>query len=183
MRVHGLSPEPSVDRPRALLLAVAAVAVALACVGAVAAGPRLVLSSPAFGAGKPIPRAYTCDGQGTSPPLRWTAPPSGTRSFALRVYDTDAGFTHWLAWGISSGSRGLARAQRPPRQGRNDFGRIGYGGPCPPTGKPHHYLFSLYALARPLRIQAGSADDKFVAALKAARVLAQAKLVGTYKRR
>lgn len=100
------------------------------------------------------------------------------------MYDIDAsGFTHWIGWGISSRSRGLLKAQRPPRQGRNDFGRVGYGGPCPPTGKAHHYVFALYALARPLLIPPGSAEKRFVAALEAAHVLARAKLVGTYKRR
>lgn len=180
---HDSLAAPGRIQPMKLLLAAGAVAVALVAADASGAAARLRLSSPAFGAGKPIPRVYTCDGRGMSPPLRWTAPPPGTRSFALRVYDTDAGFAHWLGWGISSRSRGLSSGQRPPRQGRNDFGRIGYGGPCPPRGTAHHYVFTLYALTRPLRIPSGSADDKFLAALKAARVLAQAKLVGTYERR
>jgi Raf kinase inhibitor-like YbhB/YbcL family protein len=127
---------------------------------------------------------YTCDGRNISPPLRWTAPPRGACSLALRLYDVDAaGFTHWLAWGISTRSRGLRAAQRPPKQGRNDFGRIGYGGPCPPRGKPHHYAFLLYALARPLALAPGSREGAFAAGLKTAHVLAQAKLIGTYKRR
>jgi len=167
-----------------VFLAAAAVAGALASVDAVTAGARLALSSPAFRAGAAIPRVYACDGKGISPPLRWTAPPGGARSLALRVYDIDAaGFTHWIAWGISTRSRRLQTGQRPPKQGRNDFGRIGYGGPCPPKGKPHHYVFVIYVLAKPLSIRPGSPAKAFAAALKATHVLAHANLVGTYKRR
>ena len=140
-----------------------------------------VLTSPAFHANAPIPRAYTCDGRDTSPPLRWTAPPHGTRSLALRVYDTDAHFTHWLAWSISTRSRSLRAGALPPRQGRNDFGRAGYSGPCPPSGAPHHYVFTLYALARALS-PAGSNAGAFTAALTRAHVLARATLTGTYRR-
>ena len=166
------------------MLLAALVAAALAWVGTVTADARLVLSSPAFHAGAAIPRRYTCDGKGISPPLRWTAPPRRARSLALHVYDLDAsGFAHWIGWGISTRSRELPTGRQPPAQGRNGFGRIGYGGPCPPRGKPHHYAFVLYALARPLPIPPGSAETEFAVALKAAHVLAQAKLVGTYKRR
>jgi Raf kinase inhibitor-like YbhB/YbcL family protein len=128
-----------------------------------------------------MPTVYSCDGKDVSPPLRWTAPPRAARSLALRVVDTDAGFTHWTAWGISPRSRGLASGQRPTKQGRNDFGRVGYGGPCPPSGT-HHYVFVLYALARPLRIATGASSSRFASALRAAHVLAHAKLVGTYRR-
>jgi Raf kinase inhibitor-like YbhB/YbcL family protein len=167
-----------------VFLAAAAVAGVFAWVDTVAAGARLALSSPAFRAGTAIPRVYTCDGRGDSPPLRWTAPPRGAGSLALRVYDIEAsGFTHWIAWGISTRSRRLQTGQRPPKQGRNDFGRIGYGGPCPPKGKTHHYVFVLYVLAKPLSIRPGSPANAFTAALKAAQVLAHSNLVGTYKRR
>src|SRR5262245_4598399 len=83
------------------------------------------LASPAFHAGASIPKPYTCDGSGVSPPLRWSAPPLGTRSLALSVKDPDAPggtFVHWTAWNISPRSRGLARGQRPPREGRNSAG-------------------------------------------------------------
>ena len=140
-----------------------------------------VLASPAFHANAPIPRAYTCDGRDTSPPLRWTAPPRGTRSLALRVYDTDARFTHWLAWGIATRSRTLHAGAVPAHQGRNGFGRVGYSGPCPPSGAPHHYVFTLYALARPLSLR-GSNASAFTAALARGHVLARATLTGTYRR-
>jgi Raf kinase inhibitor-like YbhB/YbcL family protein len=165
------------------VLLFAAVAFA-ALASAPAARPRLILSSSAFRPGTGIPRLYTCDGKDSSPPLRWTAPPSGSGSLALRVYDRDAsGFTHWIAWGISTRSSGLRTAQRPQKQGRNDFGRIGYRGPCPPRGALHHYVFVLYALAKPLSIPSGSNEHAFAAGLRSAHVLAQARLIGTYRRR
>jgi len=142
-----------------------------------------VLTSPAFHANGAIPRASTCDGKDTSPPLRWTAPPRGTGSLALRVYDTDARFTHWLAWGIPASSRSLPTGRRPPRQGRNDFGRARYSGPCPPRGAPHHYVFTLYALAKPLTLRPGSGGFAFVTALARSRILGNAQLTGTYRRR
>lgn len=157
-------------------------AVAGALAASATAGTPFVLSSSAFRAGGPMPAVYTCDGKDVSPPLRWSAPPLAARSLALRVVDTDAGFTHWTAWDIPPRSRGLASGQRPPKQGRNDFGRVGYGGPCPPTGT-HHYVFVVYALAKPLTIPTGAADARFLTALRAAHVLAQAKLVGTFRRR
>jgi Raf kinase inhibitor-like YbhB/YbcL family protein len=142
-----------------------------------------VLTSPAFHANGAIPRAYTCDGKDTSPPLRWTSPPRPTRSLALRVYDADARFTHWLAWDIPAGSRGLAAGRRPPRQGRNDFGRAEYSGPCPPKGAPHHYVFTLYALAKPLTLRTGSSAFAFVTAVARSRIVGHAQLTGTYRRR
>ncbi len=139
----------------------------------------LILFSSAFQAGQPIPRRFTCDGQGTPPPLAWTAPPKGTRSFALRMYDPDArGFVHWLAWGIPA----AARAVEGAREGTNDFGRRGYGGPCPPPGTTHRYVFVLYALARPLRLATGARAPAFTAAVRTAGVLRQATLTGTYRR-
>ena len=130
----------------------------------------LLLTSPAFHAAGPIPRAYTCEGKNVSPPLRWTAPPRGTRSFGVSMVDTDAGFRHWLAWGIPSSARGLAAGHRPPHEAANDFGRRGYGGPCPPPGSPHHYVFRVYAL------------DANVGPVFTGHVLAVARLVGTFRR-
>ncbi len=107
----------------------------------------LALTSPAFHAGGAIPAHYTCAGADVSPPLVWTAPPRGTRSFSLTVTDRDAGgFLHWRAWGIPASARGLAAGAQPPHDGRNDFGRIGYSGPCPPPGPAHRYMFELRAL-------------------------------------
>ncbi len=140
------------------------------------------LASPAFGPGGTIPKQYTCDGANRQPPLRWTAPPSGTRSLALLMDDPDAPggtFTHWLAWGISEKARSLT--SRPPREGAGSFGRVGYGGPCPPRGPAHRYVFRLYALRSPLPLPAGSDRRAFEAALKG-RVLRVATLVGRYRR-
>jgi Raf kinase inhibitor-like YbhB/YbcL family protein len=109
----------------------------------------LVLSSSAFHAGGTIPRRYTCEGRNVSPPLRWTAPPRGTRSFALTVTDPDAPggtFVHWVAWGIAPSARSLGVGARPPHEGRNSAGTVGYTGPCPPPGPAHRYVFRLYAL-------------------------------------
>lgn len=127
---------------------------------------------------------YTCDGRGISTPLSWKGLPPRARSLALRLYDPDAaGFTHWLAWGISIRSPGLPSGQRPPKQGRNDFGRIGYGAPCPPKGTPHHYIFVLYVLAKPLDLRPGVSKGRFASAISHAYVLARAQLIGVYKRR
>jgi phosphatidylethanolamine-binding protein (PEBP) family uncharacterized protein len=94
------------------------------------------LTSPAFRQGERIPVEYTCDGANVSPALRWTAPPQGTKSFALIMDDPDAPggtFTHWTAWNISPKARGLKQGARAPREGTTSFGRVGYRGPCPPA--------------------------------------------------
>src|SRR3954451_7281041 len=105
------------------------------------------LTSPAFADGEIAPK-YTCDGDDVSPPLAWTAPPEETVTLALCLDDPDAGrypFTHWLAWGLPpEGS--LPEGEPAPAEGRNDFGAPGYRGPCPPPGKPHRYVFTIYAL-------------------------------------
>jgi Raf kinase inhibitor-like YbhB/YbcL family protein len=145
---------------------------------------RFALTSPAFPAGGTIPPAYTCDGANVSPPLRWTAPPSGTRSLALIMDDPDAPggtFTHWTAWNIPPRARGLERGARPPREGTTSFGWIGYGGPCPPPGPPHRYVFRLHALRAPLDLPRGAERAALARALRG-RVLARAILVGRYGR-
>jgi len=107
-----------------------------------------VLTSPAFAAGQALPLRFTCAGADVSPPLRWTAPPPGTRAFSLRLVDLDTHprFEHWTLTGLPGGLRGLAVATRVGEPHRNDFGSTGYGGPCPPGGQTHHYLFELDAL-------------------------------------
>ena len=160
-----------------LLIATRAIAT-----NAATAPAGLKLSSPAFRANHSIPAVYSCDGKSVSPPLRWTSPPRRTRSFALRVYDRDARFVHWLGWRISPAARSLRRGQHPPDEGRNDFGKIGYGPPCPPAGRTHHYVFTLYALARPLRLARGAGLRAFTAAVRRGGFLASASLVGTYRR-
>jgi len=147
-----------------------------------AAAPSLRLSSPAFGQGQAIPARYTCRGENVSPPLRWTAPPARTRSFALELHDPDApvpgGFTHWLAWGFAASARGLRTGAEAPVEGANAAGRPGYTGPCPPSGV-HRYVFTLWALDAPLRLPRGADRSAFRRALRG-HVLASAQLVGRF---
>jgi Raf kinase inhibitor-like YbhB/YbcL family protein len=147
-------------------------------------GPRtLHLSSPAFANGAPIPARYTCTGADVSPPLRWSGVPSTARELALVIIDPDApggSFTHWVLAGIPPNvdvlpaHLGLAGAV----PGRNDFGKLLYRGPCPPPGKPHHYVFELLALGAPSGLTPGFR----IAALKRLRPLAAGVLVGTFGR-
>jgi Raf kinase inhibitor-like YbhB/YbcL family protein len=143
------------------------------------------LTSSAFAQGAPIPRRYSCDGQDVAPPLDWRAVPKEAVSLALIVDDPDAPtgtFTHWLAWGMDPASGRLAEAEGPPREGRNDFGRVGYRGPCPPGGHgAHRYFFRLYALDRELPVRSGVGRRDLERAMKD-RVLEVAELVGTYRR-
>jgi Raf kinase inhibitor-like YbhB/YbcL family protein len=149
------------------------------------------LTSTAFEEGRPIPVQYTGDGANISPPLKWTDPPRGTRSLALLVQDPDAPrgtFTHWVAFNLPALSRelseGVTREEVFPNgtaQGTNDFGRVGYDGPKPPGEERHRYVFTLYALAGPLDLPAAAGKDQFLGALPG-RVLAEARLTGTYQR-
>jgi Raf kinase inhibitor-like YbhB/YbcL family protein len=146
-----------------------------------------VLASSAFDDGAAIPRPFTCDGADRSPALAWTGVPAGTRALVLVVDDPDArGFVHWLVLDLPPGAAGslppgVAADAPSPQQGRNGFGRVGWGGPCPPSGT-HHYRFILSALAAPLGL-AGHPDGAAVQkALKGATVLGQATLRGTYRR-
>jgi len=144
------------------------------------------LSSPAFDEGGPIPRAATCDGADASPALDWAGAPAGSRSLALVVVDPDAhDFVHWVAFdltGVPHGhlAAGLAADATVPGQGRNDFRKRGYGGPCPPSGQ-HRYRFTLYALDRPLFIGGTPSLSTVQAAMKG-HILAQVTLNGTYRR-
>jgi Raf kinase inhibitor-like YbhB/YbcL family protein len=144
------------------------------------------LRSPAFEDGQPIPRLHTCEGDDVSPALEWTAPPAGTRSLALVVEDPDAPggtFTHWLTWGIAPDAAGLAEGQRPPLEGRNDFGRRGWRGPCPPPGHgPHRYVFRVVALDTTLDDLSSGAAARGVDEAVSGHVLAAAELIGTFER-
>lgn len=151
----------------------------------------LTISSASFSSGATIPQKHTCDGDDLSPPLAWNGAPSGTKSFALVADDPDApagDWTHWLLYDLPAGTTGLpenvAKVENPPtggRQGRNDFRRIGYAGPCPPPGKTHRYFFKLYALDRSLELQGGVRKQELERAMKG-HVLAQAELMGNYER-
>jgi Raf kinase inhibitor-like YbhB/YbcL family protein len=143
------------------------------------------LSSAAFRAGGSIPRTYTCDGRDVSPPLAWLGVPAGTAELALLVDDPDAhDFVHWVAAGIQPATTGLPEAASGTSgvgvEGRNGFGRTGWGGPCPPSGT-HRYRFRLYAASHPLGLNDGATADQLRAALKD-RTLATAELVATYHR-
>ena len=151
----------------------------------------LAVSSPAFKEGEKIPIKYTCDGQDVSPALTWGEPPVGAQSLALIVDDPDAPvgvFTHWVIFNIPSDSRQLVeviptQAQLPSGalQGKNDFGRIGYGGPCPPPGRPHRYQFTLYALDQPVDLKAGVSKKQLLGVMQG-HILAQGQLTGAYQR-
>ncbi|MBI3320122.1 MAG: YbhB/YbcL family Raf kinase inhibitor-like protein [Candidatus Omnitrophica bacterium] len=150
----------------------------------------LQLTSAAFGDGQWIPSLYTCESQDISPPLSWTAPPPGTKSFALIVDDPDAPngrWVHWIVYDLPATVRQLPEAfpstlQLPDgtRQGTTDFGRTGYGGPCPPSGT-HRYVFTLYAVETMLSLPAGATVSEVEHAMEN-HVLAHARLVGTYRR-
>ena len=143
------------------------------------AASAFVLTSPSFMAGKPIPKAYTCDGGGDpsnplSPALRWTTPPRGTRAFGITMDDTDAHFLHWVGWGIAASARGLAAGKHPPHEASNSLGQVRYDGPCPQGSGVHHYRFRIYALDK-------NVAPSLTGAFAKAHVLAVASLVGTYK--
>jgi Raf kinase inhibitor-like YbhB/YbcL family protein len=152
---------------------------------------RLELTSPAFQEGQPIPRHYTGDGPNHSPPLQWSDPPEGTQSWALICEDPDAPrgiWVHWVLFNLPAEARALkegipAQATLPngATQGTNDFGKIGYGGPAPPPGKPHRYFFKLYALDRRLELPSGANRKQLLAAL-ASHLLAEGQCMGTYAR-
>ena len=149
------------------------------------------IRSSAFGSGERIPVKYTCDGADFSPSLEWTAGPAGTKSFALICDDPDAPmgtWVHWVIYDIPAAAtmlaEGITREKDLPgggTQGINDFRRTGYGGPCPPGGRTHRYFFKLYALDAALGLKPGITKDQLLKAMKG-RVLAEAQLMGTYKR-
>jgi Raf kinase inhibitor-like YbhB/YbcL family protein len=160
--------------------------------GGPGAGPSgsLSLWSPDFPAGGPIPARFTCDGAGQAPALAWSPPPRGTRSLALLLVDPDApggAFVHWVLWGLAPDAGRLPEGATGPalpagvREGRNGFGRIGYGGPCPPRGQRHRYVFHLYALDDVPALPPG-ADAAALEAATAGHVLAEGVLQGTYGR-
>lgn len=148
----------------------------------------LELTSPAFADGARIPKRYTADGEDLSPPLEWSAPPQGTKSIALVCEDPDAPsgiFFHWTAWNISPKTRrlneGVPADGREIRQGENGFCKHGYGGPKPPPGKPHRYVFKLIALDSGVDLPAGATRRDFDTAIEN-HVIACGTLIGLYGR-
>ncbi len=151
---------------------------------------EIKISSDAFEQGGMIPRKYTCDDVDVSPPLEWDSVPEGTMSLALICEDPDAPagtWTHWVIFNLPADTRELPEGiptqmmlKNGAKQGLNDFGRIGYGGPCPPGGT-HRYYFKLYALNAKIDLEAGATKDQLLGAMEG-HVLAEGQLMGRYKR-
>ena len=150
------------------------------------------ITSPAFSEGQPIPATYTCEGADISPPLEWSDPPNGTVSFVLICDDPDAPmgtWVHWVVYGIPGDARSLSENIPSTEsfldgslQGNTDFkGRVGYGGPCPPPGKPHRYYFTLYALGSKPDLPAGVTKAELLETISN-DVLAECNLMGTFQR-
>lgn len=149
------------------------------------------LTSPAFEEGGVIPRDFACTGANTSPQLDWTEPPDGTQSFALIFNDPDAssrGFVHWIVYNIPADARNMPAGVPPGLQihdtavhGSNGWGRLDYGGPCPPKGSTHGYVFTLYTLDTILNLEPGATKDELLGAMDG-HVLAEASLSATFSR-
>jgi Raf kinase inhibitor-like YbhB/YbcL family protein len=181
---------------RIIGLAAALIAVSLTVVIrtlASAAGGNMAfsISSSDFQNGGDIPKKFTCDGADGSPELSWSELPAGTQTLALIADDPDAPggtFTHWVLFNlpaaVSNLGANVSKVDELPngaRQGRNGFRKIGYGGPCPPPGKPHRYFFKLYALDQKLDLRAGASKEELEKAM-AGHTLAKAEIVGKYGR-
>ena len=146
----------------------------------------LTVSSSAFANGEAIPRKYTGEGEDTSPPLSWEGAPEGTKSLVLICDDPDAPraepWVHWVLFNIPAGTTWLKESSRGGSEGKNSWGKPGYGGPMPPPGHgTHHYHFKVYALNSTLSLKAGAAKEEVLAAIEG-HVLARGELVGTYER-
>jgi len=150
----------------------------------------LKLTIAAFADGGQIPKLHSCEGADVSPSVEWTGAPSSTRSLALIVDDPDAPagtWNHWLLYDLAPAVHSLAQGYKPGKvgvSGTNDFGRTGYGGPCPPKGHgPHRYYFRLYALdVASLGLAAGAKRRDLDRAMRG-HVLAEAQYMGRYERR
>ena len=162
---------------------------------------KLTLVSPDIGQGQPLSEnqvfnGFGCKGKNLSPELHWSGAPDGTKSFALMVHDPDAptgsGFWHWVVYDIPADTDHLPAEAGDPKQprglpkgalqGHNDFGTVGYGGPCPPPGKPHHYHFRLFALKVPKLEVPADATAAMIGFNVNANKLGEADLMGTYGR-
>ncbi len=160
--------------------------------GAFLGGFSMELKSLAFGEGEVIPRKYTCDGSDVSPPLAWSKVPQGTKSFVLIVDDPDAPigtFTHWVVYDIPKDVGGFAedlpkvKEIEGIKQGLNDFGYVGYNGPCPPKGHGYHrYFFRLYAIDLESLGLPPQATRRQVEERMKGHILGEASLMGRYKR-
>jgi len=148
------------------------------------------LTSPAFTQGGAIPAQYTCDGANISPPVAWSNLPPNTKAVALTVDDPDAPLKTWVHWVVydlppttTQLGENLKAGDTLPaggKQGTNDFRKLSYGGPCPPSGV-HRYFFKLYALDQPTALKPGANEDDLMQAMDG-HILARGELMGTYKR-
>lgn len=155
-----------------------------------AGGSAMDLTIPSFHLGQ-IPVEFTCDGADRSPEMTWSAPPAGTKSMTLVVTDPDAPAGTWVHWvlfdmpperhHLVAGVPGVAQMADGGRQGHNDFGRIGYGGPCPPGHAVHRYFFDLYALDTMLKLEPGATRTEVESAMQG-HILTHAQVVGRYGR-
>jgi len=151
---------------------------------------QIEIKSSAFEEGGMIPKKYTCDGADFSPPLSWTSVPEGTKTIALICDDPDAPmgtWVHWVLFNLPADVKELPEnlssemnLDNRAMQGVNDFGNIGYGGPCPPGGT-HRYYFKFYALDTELRLQAGATKKELLKTMEG-HILAEGQLMGRYKR-
>lgn len=146
-----------------------------------------LLTSNAFTANGFIPAKFTCDGNDLSPALQWTAPPAGTKSLALIMDDPDApvgNWDHWILFNLPAETLGMTEGVKTlptgTLEGKNSWGRTGYGGPCPPD-REHRYFFKLYALDSKLALKSGSTKKEIESAMKG-HIVAQTQLIGRYDR-
>jgi len=145
---------------------------------------ELSLTSSAFVDGQPIPSKFSCHGEDVSPPLAWRGIPVDAKALVLLVDDPDGrDWVHWSVLDLPAGDGTLPEGVDPaadrPQQGTNDFRKVGYGGPCPPSGT-HQYRFTLYALAEPLRLSGHPDGNAVRRALEDSDVVGQARLTGTF---
>jgi Raf kinase inhibitor-like YbhB/YbcL family protein len=154
-------------------------------------GGSMKIESSGFAEGQPIPQKSTCQGADVSPALTWSGAPQHAKSFALITDDPDAPvgtWVHWVLFNLPPQTHALPESVPKTEQafggvqGKNDFKKIGYNGPCPPPGKPHRYYFKLYALDSALGLKAGATKPEVERAMLG-HVLAHAELVGTYQRK
>jgi len=151
---------------------------------------QIEIKSSAFEEGGMIPKKYTCDGADVSPPLSWTSVPEGTKTIALICDDPDAPmgtWVHWVLFNLPADVKELPESVPSEKnldngamQGTNDFGNIGYGGPCPPGGT-HRYYFKFYALDTEVNLQGGATKKELLKAMEG-HILAEGQLMGRYKR-
>jgi Raf kinase inhibitor-like YbhB/YbcL family protein len=179
------------SRRASLAGTVMALTVLLAGSSAGGTAMAFTLSSASFTAGGEIPKPHTCEGADQSPSLNWSGVPSGTKFFALIVDDPDAPvgtWVHWVVYDLPGNTTQLPQSvpttetlASGAKQGVNDFRKVGYGGPCPPPGKPHRYFFKLYALDASTNLKPRATKADVLRAIDG-HVLAQAELMGTYRR-